>query len=284
MVFDHPETQRRDAIRRLVCESQDVNSLVEAALLMACEEYPHLDVAACHERLEALGRRYAAATQAQGGGRGDALAALHRILFDEEGLRGNASDYYDPRNSFLNDVLERRTGIPITLSLVYMFVASRGGLRTSGVGLPGHFLVRVEDGREPLWVDPFRRGHLLQEDDCRRLVEEHFGERLPWRREYLSPCRSDQVMVRILNNLKGIYLRQPDFDRALWVQDLLVRLAPDDPREYRDRGLVHAQLQNYAHARRDLQAYLERCSQAPPDADAIAADLERLRRLQLMRN
>jgi len=278
MPIDPEASRRRDEIVALLADPEaDALSLSRAALLMSCEEYGFLEIEPYLGTLDGWGE--AVRGRVAGLGTADAVEVLNDFLFDEQRLRGNVEEYYDARNSFLSDVLDRRQGIPITLSLVYMHVATRAGLPVRGVGLPGHFVVRVGE----LLVDPFNRGRVLTRDDCRALVRTR-GGRAVWREELAAPWEPRLIMVRVLNNLKGIYLRGTDFDRALWVQDLLVRLAPEDARELRDRGLVHAQLANYGAARYDLMAYLKSSPAPPEDAEAIEKDLEKLRRLHLMSN
>lgn len=282
--MDHTILERRGRLQQLVADARDGADVTRAALLLACEEYPELDLEAYHEQLGAwalqAGRR-----MAEGGGPlSDVVDVVNDILFGDAGLRGNDEDYYDPRNSFLNEVIDRRCGIPITLSLIYMHVATGAGASARGIGLPGHFVVGLQRAGEQVYVDPFHEGRPMSAADCQRMVEKLHGGRLPWRAEFLVPWSADRIMVRVLNNLKGIYLRDTNFEKALWVQDLLVMLAPDDPRELRDRGLINAQLAHYPAARSDLRAYLEKSPQRPEDAEAIERDLERLRRLHLMLN
>ena len=181
------EAPRLSVRERLVARLRDLEepgALAEAALLIAAEEYPALDVAAWLARLDALGAR----ARERVPPRGDAdqtAAALTRLLVEDYGLRGNDADYYDPRNSFLNEVLERRLGIPLTLSLVYMDVGARAGGAVRGVGLPGHFVVRLERGETARLLDPFNGGRPLDEADCRRLVERLRGGRLRFQPAHL---------------------------------------------------------------------------------------------------
>jgi regulator of sirC expression with transglutaminase-like and TPR domain len=238
--------------------------LAEAALWIAAEEYPGLDVTAWLGRLDALGRRAARRV----GPRLDvdqAVTALNGFLFGEEGFRGNTEDYYDPRNSYLNEVLERRLGIPLTLCLVYAEVAGRCGLSARGIGFPGHFLVEVECGEARRLVDAFGGGRTLDEAGCRRLLEQVRGPRARFDPRYLSPLGPRQILVRMLANLKGIHVARADWPRALAAADRLLLLAPEALAELRDRGGFHARLGHAAAAIRDWEAYL---AQAPEAADA----------------
>src|SRR5437899_3280203 len=178
--------------------------LAEASLLIAGEEYPDLDPVRYLARLDELG---SALRHEAGGARGeDAVAALNRLLFQVEGFRGNTEDYYDPRNSFLNDVLDRRTGIPITLSLIYMEVGKRLGLSLEGVGMPGHFLVKcLPEGLE-IFIDPFHQGEILLEEGCKKRLMEIYGNDFQFKRSFLDSVGKRQILSRMLTNLKGIYL------------------------------------------------------------------------------
>jgi regulator of sirC expression with transglutaminase-like and TPR domain len=238
--------------------------LARAALLVAAEEYPGLDLDGYLDRLDALARQ----VQGRLAGRGDAerVALLNEFLFREQGFVGNTECYDDPRNSFLNDVLDRRRGIPITLSLVYTEVARRASLPAYGVGFPGHFLARV-DGEAGVVVDAFH-GCVLSPSDCARLLETLLG---PGARLvphlHLRPATPREILVRLVSNLKHLYLRRRDFGRALACCERILLLVPDAPLELRDRGLVYEQLECYSAAHADLRRFLEL---APDDRTAPA--------------
>jgi regulator of sirC expression with transglutaminase-like and TPR domain len=246
--------------------------LARAALLVAAEEYPGLDLDGYLGRLDALARQVSGRLA----GRGDAerVALLNEFLFREQGFVGNAEHYDDPRNSFLNDVLDRRCGIPITLSLVYTEVARRVSLPAHGIGFPGHFLARV-DGDAGVLVDAFH-GRVLSESDCARLLATLLG---PGARLvphlHLRPATPREILVRLVSNLKQLYLRRRDFGRALACCERILLLTPDTPLELRDRGLVYERLECYAAARSDLHRFLEL---APEDRTAPAVR-QRLREL-----
>jgi regulator of sirC expression with transglutaminase-like and TPR domain len=246
-----------------------------AALAIAEEEYPGLDAAASLRTLDRLGDRVRDAA----GERPrpvSLLRGLRAVLADEEGFRGNADHYYDPRNSYLNDVLERRLGIPITLSVVYLEVARRAGLRLEGVGFPGHFLVKYASpsGAE-VFVDPFNGGEALSPDECVSRFRAAAGGR-PFDPRYLAAVTPHQILGRMLHNLKRIYLEAHDDVRAYWVIDRILLLAPAQVGEIRDRGLVSARLGAAGPASRDLAAYLDQAPGAP-DADDVRAVLATLR-------
>ncbi len=238
--------------------------LDQAALAIAAEEYAGLDEAACLAQLDALAaevrRRVPAPLRAA-----STLRALRQVLFAEGGFRGNEKSYYDPRNSYLNEVLDRKLGIPLSLSLVFMEVARRAGLDLQGVGFPGHFLVKLrpEAGAE-IFIDPYNGGEFLTAEECvARFKSSVQGREFDPR--YLQGVSSRQILARMLHNLKRIYVEQGDDVRAFWVIDRLLLLAPDDLDEVRDRGLVSARLGLKPAAARDLATYLER---NPSAADA----------------
>ena len=248
---------------------EDDIDLAWAALLIAASEYPELDVIAQMEVLDSL-----AAGAAKGmGDDGDPLSSVNNLsayLFDEVGFHGNDSEYYDPRNSYLNEVLARRMGIPITLSLVCIEVGKRLGVPLEGVGMPGHFLLRHRD--EPgIYIDPFHRGILLSEDECAQLLRDATRTAVPWDKSYLTTVSNRELIARILRNLKGIYLNQHDHQRALGIAGLAVSLQPNIIGERRVRGLIHYHLGNHQAALEDLRIYL---AASPPGVDT--SDVRRL--------
>jgi regulator of sirC expression with transglutaminase-like and TPR domain len=241
--------------------------LVRASLVIARTEYPRLDLEIYASRIEALAGRVAGLTPDHTPQR--ALEALNRVLFEEVHLSGNREDYYDPRNSFLNDVLDRGLGIPITLAIVYMEVARRVGLHLSGIGLPGHFLLKhhAENGKEAL-IDCFNRGDILSRQDCQsRLDEIYFGE-MKMRPEFLHPITRRQILTRMLNNLKTVYLSTRNFRKALPIADLILVLYPDSPEDLKQRALLRYSLGMHRLAAEDLDEYL-RMSPEAEDANEI---------------
>jgi regulator of sirC expression with transglutaminase-like and TPR domain len=246
-------------------------NLAEAALLIASLEYRQLDTRPYVALLDALGqeakRRVAAAPPTVDDtppgadpGAYARVAVLNDFLFRDQQFVGNETDYEDPRNSFLNEVLDRRTGIPITLALVYMEVARRAGVAVEGINFPGHFLVRCPDargqGRPGLIVDAFHGGAVLSEDACRALLRRHAGEDADWQPFLEGRATKPQILARMLLNLKRIYVRMYSFPQARQIADLLVAVDPAALTELRDRGLIAYHMNDYATALRDLQTYL----------------------------
>jgi len=239
--------------------------LAELCLLLARDEYPSLDVEA--HLSELAGMAHEARSHLRGSFR-KRIGGLCRYLFHDLGFHGNTQDYYDPRNSYLNDVLDRRMGLPIALSVVAMVVGQRAGLKVVGVGLPGHFVVKgVEDGQEVLF-DPFHGGRPLTTEQCEQLVEQVTGVEFSATPAALQAVPLGSIVLRMLTNLKGVYLRQNDFGRAVRVIERLCLLSPADPLQRRDLGasLLHAGQPGKAID--PLQAYLEMEANAE-DADAV---------------
>ncbi len=244
---------------------RDPAPLDEAALAIAEEEYPRLEAEEYLVRLDALAQRVR--KKAPTGGSATSLHALRKVLFEEEGYRGNEAEYDDPRNSFLNEVLDRRLGLPITLCVLYMEVARRIGLPLQGVGYPGHFLAKyVSTGGAEVFVDAFNGGEMLSADECVARYRARTGGRELDRR-HLAGVAPRQILARMLHNLKRIYLERRDDVRAYWVLDRILVLAPGQLEALRDRGLVSARLGVAAPAERDLEAYLARAGSAADGAE-----------------
>jgi regulator of sirC expression with transglutaminase-like and TPR domain len=236
--------------------------LAELALHLAREEYPDLDVEAYLAEIAGMARE---ARHYVRGNLEARVAGLCRYLFHEMGFHGNKETYYDPRNSYLNQVIDRRTGIPISLAAVAEAIGSRVGLSVVGVGLPGHFVAKAMEGGQEVVFDPFHGGRLLRPEDCEILVQQVTG--VPFRAtpEALAELPLGLVVQRMLANLKAIYLRQGDFPRAARVIGRLTQLAPADPLHQRDLGIALLQAGQPGKAIRHFSAFLE---SAPGSAEA----------------
>jgi regulator of sirC expression with transglutaminase-like and TPR domain len=248
-------------------------ALAPAALAIARVEYPALDPAPYLQRLERMGEAAAGRLQRQDSAdTASLIATLNAYLFEELGFSGNREHYDDPRNSFLNEVLDRRLGIPISLAVVYLEIARRAGMRLEGVNFPGHFLVRVHASEDAI-VDPFHAGALLSEVDCRQLLRQHLGEEAAFDRGLLATATRQHIVVRMLVNLKRLYVRMRSFPQARAIADLLLAVDPSALSELRDRGLLAYHMEDFASALRDLEAYLRlmpRDAAASPDADSVS--------------
>ncbi len=256
-----------DALARM---DDDALPLLGTALLIARDEYPELQ----HAHYDALVQGYvdAVRTEVQAQDAAPArMAVINRFLFDEIGFGGNNDAYSDPRNSYLNDVFDRKLGIPISLAVVQMEIARRLDVPLDGISFPGHFLVRlpVDDGI--LVMDPFNKGRSLSADELRDRVSVHFGGQSPDDDELLhilAPATHRTILLRMLRNLKALYVDQDDWERVARSADRLLKLAPGLGEEVRDRGLAYLKLGHVAGAREDLARYLLVQPEAP-DVEAI---------------
>ena len=229
--------------------------LARAALLLAAPAYPGLAVEPYLARLDAL----AAAVRARLGADTDprrAVAGINRQLFEVEGFRGNEAAYDDPRNSYLNEVLDRKLGIPITLSVVFLEVAWRLGVPAEGVGLPGHFLVRVPGEGGGVLLDPFHGGAEITPGECQALLDGLSGGLVRLEGRMLAPVTKRQILVRILRNLKATFLAHGDYDRVLEVVASILVLDPASAADLRDRGLLYYRQHRFPEALADLRKSL----------------------------
>lgn len=272
-----PLQRLADALR---AEEDDLDPGHLALLLAACH-YPGLDIRPYLMRLDDLAAR-ARARLGRGRAPKRVIAAINETLFQEEGFTGNTEDYYDPRNSFLNDVLDRKTGIPITLSVVYLSVAHRLDQPIFGVGLPLHFIVKYVSSKGDILIDPFHRGEILTRDACRERIERAYGGPITFRESYLDVVPLRMILYRMLNNLKFIYLRRGDLPRVGQVLDEMLVVRPESLGDIRDRGLLLLEERRWTAAIRYLSRYLKE-NPGAADADLVrervqAAQVERARR------
>jgi len=258
---------------------EDANiDLAAAALAIAQTEYPQLDAEYYLGRLEALAQRVRNRMRSNPTAR-ETIALLNRVLFDEEGLRGNREDYYDPRNSFLNDVLDRKLGIPITLSVIYMDVARRVGFPVAGTGMPGHFLLKHYDVMSgEIVIDAFHRGRIVGRAECQQQLDEIYSGQVELQPEFLQAVSHREIVIRMLNNLRQIYFTQRNLPKGLVILDLLLAVPPQCPELLRERGLVRLNLDQLLGAAQDLGAYLKARPNAD-DSDDVRDTLDMLRQL-----
>jgi regulator of sirC expression with transglutaminase-like and TPR domain len=264
-------TSSLERLKALVTHAGGRFSVAEAALTIATHQYPDLDVASYLERLDAVALRLRRRLP-EDAGRVHVIGILNHFLFEELGYSGNGENYYDPRNSFLNDVIERRLGIPITLSILYMEIGQRLGLRLAGVSFPGHFLVKCAIDRGIVVLDPFNAGMALSEEELRRRLARQLGnayvDAAPIS-PYLQTAENAEIIARLLRNLKSIYLEAKHLTNALAMANMLLVIQPGSLRERRERGLIHYQLECYHSALQDLEHYQQ--------SDPAAGDDETLR-------
>jgi regulator of sirC expression with transglutaminase-like and TPR domain len=256
-------------------EDEEIN-LAEAALLIARTEYPELDLPRHLARLESMAGQITTDP-----GRSDIgnILALNEFLFEREKFSGNEDEYDDPRNSFLNDVLDRKKGIPITLSLVYMELARRNGLPVWGVSFPGHFLVKYAADSGEIIIDPFNQGAVMTRQDCDERLKSNFGEDAEFRSEFLDAATNKQILSRMINNLKGTYFRRRNYPRVLRMIEMGQAIDPGSREELRDRGMVHLLMGHYAEARADLTTCAALSPPDDPGLKEINTALARLRAL-----
>lgn len=267
--------QARHMLARLLSAGGPFD-LVEAALWIAFEEYEDLDVEREAQRVRLLAgeaaRRVAATSNPFA-----RLDVLQRYFGEELGFRGNAEDYDDPRNSYLNEVLDRKLGIPLTLSLLFIELARAAGFEARGVGLPGHFVARVSYGGRSIVVDPYHGAQVISEEDCRLLVRRCTGRASLFRRELLAGASERMMLRRLLLNLKHTYVTRNDYARALSVVERLILVQPEDSKEIRDMGFLKAHLGRPGAAIADLEAYLS-LDPGAPDRESVKGRLVWLRR------
>ncbi|MDX2243976.1 MAG: tetratricopeptide repeat protein [Leptolyngbyaceae cyanobacterium bins.302] len=248
-------TIARQLFRQEIEQPDEQINLERAALYIAMEEYPTLDVDAYVNGLDTMAADVVEQLPLELYPM-KVLRSINQYLFEDLGFAGNQTEYYDPRNSFLNDVIDRRTGIPITLSLVYLAIAERIGFPMIGVNMPGHFLIRPAVDEMDVFVDPFHHGEILFPQDCRELLGKMFDRPVELRPEYVEPIGNRQFLGRLLTNLKVIYVNQKEFSKALDALDRILLLFPDVALEIRDRGVLHYRLNRYTLARQDFEHYL----------------------------
>jgi regulator of sirC expression with transglutaminase-like and TPR domain len=271
-----------DLFAELMARDEAEIDLARACLLISQDAYPGLDVEGYLGEIE----RHAARLRGRLPQARDAeerVVALNQFLFDELGFSGNADHYYDPRNSYLNEVLDRRTGIPLTLSVLYLEVGRRIGLALEGVSFPGHFLVRLPMRGSMLVLDPFSGGEPQSEADLRarlrRVIPDGATGPVPVEElpldQFLEPAGKRQILARLLRNLKGIYREADKPERLLAVLNRMLTVAPEAHGDLRERGMVYQRLECYRAALKDLSDYAEREPDAP-DIDEVRAKLVEL--------
>jgi len=268
-----------EAFAALIARDDARIDLARACLMIAEDAYPGLDVDRYMGEIERMAIRLRGRLPKTGGAE-ERVVALNQFLYEDLGYWGNTDDYYDPRNSYLNEVIERKTGIPITMSILYMELGRRIGLPLEGVSFPGHFLVRLRLRGGTLVLDPFAGGAPQSEDELRsrvkRVIPDGVADDLPAAElpldQFLEPATNRQILSRLLRNLKGIYRKSDMPERMLDVLNRMLLVTPDASAELRDRGYVYQRLECYRAALKDLTDYAEREPDAP-DLDEVRGKL-----------
>ncbi|MGB5593798.1 MAG: transglutaminase-like domain-containing protein [Crocosphaera sp.] len=250
-------------------------NLAKAALIYAKYEYPRLEI-----------KEYLNILDTVAGNIKNSLPdnlyplnfikAINSYLFKDLKFIGNTDNYYDPRNSYFNEVIDRKTGIPITLSVVYLEIAKRLNFPMVGIGMPGHFLIRPEFKDVGIFVDVFNQGEILFKEDCELKLQEIYQKSVKLEPHFLTPISNQQILGRMLSNLKYIYLNRQEYPKMLRIIELLLQLFPNHPIEIRDRGLLYYQLRQWEKATADLQLYLSILPTAQ-DAETIRQLLQKMR-------
>ncbi len=269
-------SQARQSFYQEINQPDEQIDLAKAALYIAQEEYPNLDP---EEYINALDTMAAELQDRLPGQRYPLriIQAINSYLYDDLGFTGNVTDYYDPRNSFFNQVIERRMGIPITLSLIYLEVAKRVDFPMVGVGMPGHFLIRPDLPEMEIFVDAFNRGEVMFPQDCQERLTKIYAQSVMLQPEFLESVSNRQFLVRMLTNLKVIYLQKEDLEKALAAVERILLLFPEMTGELRDRGLIYYQMGRWTAAVTDLEDYLDKVPNAE-DAPVIRRLLQQLGR------
>ncbi|UCF93343.1 MAG: transglutaminase family protein [Desulfobacterales bacterium] len=263
---------------RVALLPEDQIDLARGALVIAKTEYPDLDESFYLERLNGMAVRLKNDVK-RNQNPGDIIARMNRLLFDEEDFRGNRENYYEPDNSCLNRVLERKLGIPITLSLVYIEVGQRLGLDLRGIGLPGHFITALYHGAARTFIDPFNAGELRTVEDCREAVRAHQGEASAFDPRWLEPIGPKEFLSRMLRNLKRIYAQKEDYVKAFRMIHWILTLQPTAPAELRERAMLYEAMGNPVRAAEDWERYLESAAGVESEA-TIRARIDDLRKQQ----
>jgi regulator of sirC expression with transglutaminase-like and TPR domain len=261
---------------RAALQSESAIALDTAALEMAAIETPSLNATHYRDMLDRFASEMSTRLTRTTDGR-EFVGLMNQYLFEDLGFRGNEANYEDPRNSCLDIVLDRRMGIPITLSVVYMEVARRVERPIFGIGLPGHFVVQYNDGDYSIYIDPFHAGKLLTEADCHELAREITGVNSSAEASTLAPVSNRYILVRMLNNMRSAYFRAKQFRKMAVVMDLLVEAFPQNADYFKARGVARLHLREFSAAKGDLEMYL-RYSPDAEDRDKVTKQLEAIHR------
>jgi len=267
----------RQSFSEIADRDDEAFPLDRAALTLALEEYPDLDLPKYLRHLDTMSARVdlIAGTDRTHSG---IIESINEVLFVQEGLRGNSEDYYNPRNYYLNEVLDRKLGIPVTLSVIYLEVAKRINFPLEGIGFPGHFLVKHVVNEREIIIDTFNLGRILTPNDCQELLDKTCDGTVSMNPSLLQPMKNRAIITRILYNLKGIYEQKEQYHEALSVIEKILLLNPGIPSEVRDRGLLYMQTSLFSKALSDLEFYLAH-TVSPKDHSSVQEHIKTLRNI-----
>ena len=251
--------------------------LAKGALTLCKLEFPQLTIRSYLEKIDQIGSIIKERIRPNPNPSRIA-AAINQVLFEELRFSGNTEDYYNPRNSFLNEVLDHRVGIPMTLSILFMELARKFNLQVEGINFPSHFLVKYREGEKDVYLDVFNKGRTLSESDFQSILDQVYGGKIAFNPHFLAPANKRQILLRMLNNLKQIYLTSHDYRKALTVVEMMLTVQPDQLSDMRDKGILEYHLRMYEEAFRDLQLYISKAPDAG-DADIIMNLIDQIRSL-----
>jgi regulator of sirC expression with transglutaminase-like and TPR domain len=271
-----------EEMKRLFARPDVEVDLARAALALARIRYPGLDDEPTLAWLDARGRE-AADLLAGADEPDEVVSAISRVLFEQWGFEGNRLDYYDQRNSFLNDVIDRRTGIPITLSVLYLEIAKRVGAPIYGVGLPTHFIVKYHDARRRIYIDPFHEGKVLNRQGCRNLVKKLSGRQVELTDLHFAAVENRSIILRMCNNLRDIFLCARQFRPALEVIRTMLALAPDSAEEIKQTAWLYHELGQRGKALEAIELYNE-LRPEQTEGEQLGAWSDNIRRAQAQLN
>lgn len=272
--MNHQELVRQNFYQE-INQSEENIDLAKAALYIAQEEYPHLDIEEYLNAIDTMANEIREKLPAQRYPL-RIINSINQYLYEDLGFQGNSKDYYNPKNSFLNDVIEQRTGIPITLSLIYLEIAKRLDFPMVGIGMPGHFLIRPNFDDVGIFVNAFNSGETLFEQDCEELLSRIYQQPVKMQDKFLNKVSNLQFLARILTNLKHIYLEQYQLTKALATVERILLLFPNAAIQIRDQGLIKLELKQWENACQDLEFYLAMVPDAE-DAPMIRELLGKIR-------
>ncbi len=253
--------------------NNDNYNLIEKCFKLAqILEYPELNITSEIEKIKELGLKFRDRI-VESKNPTYTISLLNEFLFDVERFQGDLDDYYNPKNNFLNYVLDRRTGIPITLCILYTEIAKYANIDLKIVGFPSHVIVKFE---EEMILDPFNRGRLLELEDLQEILYQNYGDSVEFEAEYLNEISEEKIMVRMLRNLKNSYMDSFAYDMAIMCNKMILGIVPQSVEEIRDMGILEEKLGNYENAMKFLNTYLEK----DPNAEDVDYVLELIREIR----